>query len=431
MSGLLLMAIVIFILLLIGVPIGVSLAWGMLVMISSSHIMNYQFVAQSLYSGLDNFTLIAIPFFMMAGTIMEVGGLSKRLVRAADSLVGNVTGNLGMVTILACMFFGAVSGSSMATVAAIGGVMLPEMVRAGYDKKYATALVAMAGGLGFIVPPSTPMVVYGATCNVSIGTLFMAGFGPAVVTGALLMLVNYVYCKKHGFTGTGQEFQVKRVVSAFKDSIWALIMPIIILGGIYAGIFTATESAVVACTYGIIVGLFVYKELKLKKLWLVFKGNVSFMGGLLFTFAPIAAFGALFALMKVPAMITSFFLSITSSALIIGFFLFLIMLVVGMVMQSTPAILLFAPILLPVAKAIGINPIHFGVFLTVSLSLGVVTPPVAMNLFVAQSMTGINAIDICRKGWAFLLALVIATLITLYVPAISLWLPSILGMKIS
>lgn len=431
MSALGLMVLAMVVLLLIGVPIGVSLAMGMLVMVMKSNIMTLPYIAQSLYSGLDSFTLISLPFFMLAGSIMEVGGLSKRLVKAANSLVGNVTGNLGMVTIIACMFFGAVSGSSMATVAAIGGVMLPEMVRAGYDKKYATALVAMAGGLGFIVPPSTPMVVYGATCNVSIGTLFMGGFGPAFITGGLLMVINYLYCKKYGYTGAGQKVRLKNVIAAFKESIWALLMPVIILGGIYCGVFTATEAAVVSCTYGIIVGVFVYKELKLKKLWDIFMGNVSFMGGLLFTFAPIAAMGALFALMKIPAMITNFFLQVTDSTLVIKFFLFLIMLLVGMVMQSTPAILLFAPILLPVATAIGMSAVHFGVFMTVVLSLGVVTPPVAMNLFVAQSMTGINAAEIVNRGRMFLIALIAATLIVLYFPVITLWLPKILGMNIS
>lgn len=430
MSALGIMIIVMVVLLLIGVPIGVALAFGMLTMIANSSVMTLPYMAQSLYSGLDNFTLISLPFFMLAGSIMDVGGLSKRLVRTANSLIGNITGNLGMVAILASMFFGAVSGSSMATVAAIGGVMLPEMVRAGYDKKYATALVAMAGGLGFIVPPSTPMVVYGAACNVSIGSMFMGGFGPAIVTGGLLMIVNYVYCKKAGYTGNGQSVSLKNVLAALKDSIWALLMPLIILGGIYSGYFTATEASVVACTYGIIVGMLVYKELTFKHVWMIFKGNIAFMGGLLFTLAPVAAIGALFAMMKVPQLITDFFFSITDNTLVIKFFLFLLMLAIGMIMQSTPAILLFAPILLPIAKAAGINPIHFGVFITVALSLGVVTPPVAMNLFVAQSMTGINSIEIVRKGMSFLVALIIATLIVLYVPEITLFLPRLLKMPI-
>ena len=430
MSILSIMVLVMVLLLLIGVPIGVALAVGMLVMIFNSDVMTLQYMAQSLYSGLNNFTLISLPFFMLAGSIMDVGGLSKRLVATANSLIGNVTGNLGMVAILASMFFGAVSGSSMATVAAIGGIMLPEMVRAGYDKVYATALVAMAGGLGFIVPPSTPMVVYGAACNVSIGAMFMGGFGPAIVTGGLLMLVNYVYCKKHGHTGNGQKVSLKNVLHCLKDSIWALLMPLIILGGIYTGAFTATEAAVVACTYGIIVGVLVYKELSFPHIWKIFKNNIAFMGGLLFTLAPVAAIGALFAMLKVPQLITSFFFAITDNVLVIKFFLFLLMLVIGMIMQSTPAILLFAPILLPVATAAGINAVHFGVFITVAMSLGVVTPPVAMNLFVAQSMTGINSVEIALRGKAFLFMLIIATLLVLYFPEITLFLPKLLNMPV-
>lgn len=427
MSILGIMILTMVVLLLIGVPIGVALAVGMLVMVTNSDVMTLQYMAQSLYSGLDNFTLISLPFFMLAGSIMDVGGLSKRLVRTANSMIGNITGNLGMVAILASMFFGAVSGSSMATVAAIGGVMLPEMVAAGYDKKYATALVAMAGGLGFIVPPSTPMVVYGAACNVSIGTMFMGGFGPAILTGGLLMLINYFYCKQHGYTGNGQKISLRNILSALRESIWALLMPVIILGGIYTGAFTATEAAVVACTYGIIVGMFVYKELSFKRVWEIFKNNIAFMGGLLFTLAPVAAMGALFALLKVPELITTFFFSITNNGIVIKFFLFLLLLAIGMVMQSTPAILLFAPILLPVATAVGINPVHFGVFITVAMSLGVVTPPVAMNLFVAQSMTGINSVELVRKGKMFLFALIAATLIVLYVPEITLFIPRLLG----
>lgn len=420
MSGMAVMFLVMFGLLVIGVPIGVSLAMGMLALIAVNPIMPMEFVAQSLYTGVASYTLIAIPFFMMAGSIMEVGGLSKRLVNAANSLVGNVTGNLGLVTVLACMFFGAVSGSAMATVAAIGGIMLPEMVRAGYNKTYATALVAVAGSLGIIVPPSSPMVVFGVTNNVSIGALFMGGFGPAVVVGGLLMIVNYYYCKKHGYKGSGAKISLRNILHAFKDAIWALIMPVIILGGIYSGIFTATEAAVISCTYGILVGKFVYKELTFKALWKLLKSNVSFLGGLFFTFAPIGAMGALFAYLKVPTLVTEFFLSITSNPNIIFLMIFGLMIIVGMLMQSTPAILLFSPILLSVATAVGINEVHFGVFMVIALALGFVTPPVAMNLFVAQTMTGINIMQITKKAWPFIIAMIIAILFVMYIPEITL-----------
>lgn len=427
MSGMSVMFLVMLVLLVIGVPIGVSLALGMLALIAVNPIMPMEFVAQSLYTGVASYTLIAIPFFMMSGSIMEVGGLSKRLVNAANSLVGNVTGNLGLVTILACMFFGAVSGSAMATVAAIGGIMLPEMARNGYDKTYATALAAVAGSLGIIVPPSSPMVVFGVTNNVSIGALFMGGFGPAIVVGVLLMVINYVYCKKHGYKGSGTKVSLRGVWLAFKDAIWALIMPLIILGGIYSGIFTPTEAAVIACTYGIFVGKFVYKEFTFKALWNILKSNVSFLGGLFFTFAPIGAMGAMFAYLKVPTLVTEFFLSITTNPHIIFLMIFALMIVVGMLMQSTPAILLFSPILMEVSTAVGINQVHFGVFMVVALALGFVTPPVAMNLFVAQTMTGINIVHITKKAWPFVITMIIATLIIMYVPQITLFPLDLLG----
>lgn len=426
MSGMSVMFLTMVVLLAIGVPIGVSLALGMLALLAVNPIMPMEFMAQSLYTGVASYTLIAIPFFMMAGSIMEVGGLSKRLVNAANSLVGNVTGNLGLVTILACMFFGAVSGSAMATVAAIGGIMLPEMVKAGYDKTYATALTAVAGSLGIIVPPSSPMVVFGVTNNVSIGALFMGGFGPAVVVSVLLMIINYVYCKKHGYKGTGQKVTFHGVFTAFQDAIWALIMPGIILGGIYSGVFTPTEAAVIACTYGILIGAFVYREFTFTKLWNILKSNVSFLGGLFFTFAPIGAMGALFAYLKVPTMVTEFFLSITTNANLIFLMIFGLMIIVGMLMQSTPAILLFSPILMGVATSVGINEVHFGVFMVVALALGFVTPPVAMNLFVAQTMTGINIMHITRKAWPFVISMVVATLIIMYVPSLSLGLLDLL-----
>lgn len=427
MSGMAVMFLTMFVLLAVGVPIGVSLAMGMLALIAVNPIMPMEFVAQSLYTGVASYTLIAIPFFMMAGSIMEMGGLSKRLVNAANSLVGNVTGNLGLVTILACMFFGAVSGSAMATVAAIGSIMLPEMVKAGYDKTYATALVAVAGSLGIIVPPSSPMVVFGVTNNVSIGALFMGGFGPAIVVGVLLMVINYIFCRKLGYHGSGSKVTLRGVLLAFKDAIWALIMPLIILGGIYSGVFTPTEAAVIACTYGILVGAFVYREFSFRSFWGILKSNVSFLGGLFFTFAPIGAMGAMFAYLKIPTLVTEFFLSITTNQHLIFLMIFALMIVVGMLMQSTPAILLFSPILMAVTTTVGINQVHFGVFMVVALALGFVTPPVAMNLFVAQTLTGINIVQITRKAWPFVITMIAATLVIMYVPQITLLPLDLLG----
>ena len=419
---------VMFTLLFLGVPIGVSIACAMLALIHFAPITKLTFIAQSLYSGLDNFTLLSLPFFMIAGTIMEGGGISRRIVKAANSAIGNVTGSLGMVSIIACMFFGAVSGSAIATVAAIGSIMLPAMDQEGYNRTYATALIAVAGSLGMIVPPSTPMVVYGVTNNVSIGALFMGGFLPAMVVGGLLMTVNYFTCKKYGWVGKNHRLSGKEIAKTFWDAKWALMMPVIILGGIYSGVVTPTEASVVGCSYGIIVGRFIYKELTWRNIWEMYKKNTSFIGAMLFTFAPAGALSAIFAYMKIPAKITAFFISISSNPYVILFMILILLLIVGMFLETTPSMLLISPILLAVVQEIGVHPVHFGIFMVLALCVGLVTPPVAMDLFVAQSMTGIDMISIARTGKWLILSMIAATLIILYVPWISLVLPKLFSM---
>lgn len=380
------MFLVMFGLMFLGVPIAVSIYIAMLVLIGMNPVTTTNFIAQTLYGGVASFTNLALPFFMICGTIMETGGLSKRLVRFANSLVGGITGSLGMVTVIACMFFGAVSGSAPATVAAIGSIMIPMMVSNGYNKYYATGLTCCAGGLGVIVPPSYPMVLYGVTCNVSVGKLFIAGLGPAFVVGGLLML----------------------------------IMPVIILGGIYSGIFTATEAAVVASVYGIVIGLFVHRELKLEKLWAIFRDNAAFIAGTMFVMAPSKATGQVFAYLNITKIIANFMFSISTNPYIVLCMIFVIMFIVGMFVQTTPAIVILAPTLLAVVSQVGIDPIHFGIIMTLALAIAFVTPPVALNLFVGSSMTGLSIDKIVRAFMPFLIGLIVAFFIVSFVPAISL-----------
>lgn len=419
------MFLVMFGLMFLGVPIAVAIFLALFYLIAVNPVTTTNFVAQSLYSGIASFTNLALPFFMISGTIMETGGLSKRLVNAANSLVGGVTGSLGMVTVIACMFFGAVSGSAPATVAAIGSIMIPMMVQSGYNKYYATALVCCAGGLGVIVPPSFPMVLYGVTCNVSVGQLFMAGLGPACVVGGILMIINYIYCYKAGLKGENS-FSVKNVTKSFWDAKWALVMPVIILGGIYGGYFTATEAAVVAAVYGIVVGLFVYKELKLMVLWKIFEDNTAFIAGTMFVMAPAKATGSVFAYLGVTQIISNFLFAISKTYYVVLFMIFVILFIVGMFVQTTPAIVILAPTLLAVVRQVGVNPIHFGLIMTLALAIAFVTPPVALNLFVGSSMTGISIDKITRAAWPFLIGLILSFFIVAYVPAISL---AILGIK--
>ncbi|MFZ7102335.1 MAG: TRAP transporter large permease [Peptococcaceae bacterium] len=419
---------IMFILLLLGVPIGVAMGLGVASGLVFTQITAPAYIAQSLYAGLNSFPLLALPFFMIAGTIMNVGGLSRQLVKVANAMIGNVTGGLGAVAILACMFFGAISGSAPATVAAIGSVMLPQMVQAGYDKYYAVGLVAVAGGLGVIVPPSFPLVLYGVTNNVSIGALFIAGIGPAIVVGSVLMLFNYIISKRRGYQGSGEEASIKQFFKTAWEAKWALLMPVIILGGIYGGIFTPTEAAVASVVYGLIVAAFVYKELNISKIWGIYKDTTSFLGGMMLTFVPAISMGTLFALMGVPEQINAFFLGISTNYYVLLFVFFLVMLVIGMFVETAPTIIILSPIFLNLFKDLGINPVHFGVVITISLAIAFVTPPAAVNLFVASTLSGISVEKIARKALPFVMALFVSLILIGFIPGISLKLLDILGM---
>ena len=410
----------------IGVPIGICLIFPCFLMLLVNPVTSASFLAQSFYTGVASSSMIALPFFMICGNIMDKGGISKRLVNAANNCIGGITGSLGMVTILACMFFGAVSGSAVATVAAIGAIMLPEMVRNGYDKYYATGMCAVAGGLGIIVPPSYPMVVYGITNNESIGDLFIAGLAPAVLVGALLMFVNYLYCKKHGIRGSNK-FHLRTALKGFWDAKWALLMPVIILGGIYSGIFTPTESAVVATVYGIIIGRFVYKEVTFRQLWDEFRSTATFSGGMMWTVAPATAIGLIFAYLGVNKAIAAFFLGISSNMYIVMFLIVCILFIIGMFMQTTPAIVIFSPVLLGVAEAVGVNSLQFGQVMNLALAVGFCTPPVCANVFVAQSMTGMPMDKIVKPAIPFIAVLILALLAVAFFPVFTVGVVNLLG----
>ena len=410
----------------IGVPIGICLIFPCFLMLLVNPVTSASFLAQSFYTGVASSSMIALPFFMICGNIMDKGGISKRLVNAANNCIGGVTGSLGMVTILACMFFGAVSGSAVATVAAIGAIMLPEMVRNGYDKYYATGMCAVAGGLGIIVPPSYPMVVYGITNNESIGDLFIAGLAPAALVGGLLMFVNYLYCKKHGIKGNNK-FHLKTALKGFWDAKWALLMPVIILGGIYSGIMTATESAVVATVYGIIIGRFVYKEVTFRQLWDEFRATATFSGGMMWTVAPATAIGLIFTYLGVNKAIAGFFLGISSNTYIVMFLIVCILFLIGMFMQTTPAIVIFSPVLLGVAEAVGVSSLQFGQVMNLSLAVGFCTPPVCANVFVAQSMTGMPMDKIVKPAIPFIGVLILALLMVAFFPFLTTGVVNLLG----
>ena len=293
------------------------------------------------------------------------------------------------------------------------------MVQEGYSKYYATALACCAGGLGVIVPPSYPLVLYGVTCNQSVGDLFIAGLLPSCVVGGVLILINYAYCKKHHLKGENH-FQMKSAFRAWWDAKWALIMPVIILGGIYGGFFTATEAAVVAVVYGIFIGFVVYRELKIEKLWAVFRDNAAFIAGTMFIMCPAKATGSVFAYLNINQTIADFMFSISSNYYVVMFMIFVIMFIVGMFIQTTPAIIILAPTLLSVVTQVGCDPIHFGIILDLALAIAFVTPPVAINLFVGSSLTGISIDKITKAEMPLLFGLIAAFFVVAFIPAISL-----------
>ena len=421
MEGLIIVCVAL-VLLFIGVPVGIAFCMAMITGAVFLGVSNVQYVAQGMYNGFNSLPIIAIPCFILAGLVMETGGLSKRLIKIADLLVGNTTGGLGAVTILACLFFGAVSGSAPATVAAIGGIMIPAMVQRHYRKDYATGLIACAGGLGVVVPPSIPFIIYGFSTDTSIGDLFIAGIIPAVIIALSLLIVSYFTSKRAGYVGTGKPFEMKAFLKALREGIWALLMPIIILGGIYGGVFTPTEAAVVALVYGLFVSMVIYRELSFRGLFELLDNFVSFNGGIVLTFAPAIALGAIFALLGIPKDITAGLIAISAGNKLIALLLVNgFLLVVGMLLDSITAIIILAPMLLAALQPFGVDPIHFGIIMTLNLAVGFVTPPVAANLFVASGMTGIPIEKIAKVAMPFILALFVSLLLMTYVPELSLF----------
>ena len=424
--------IVLFIMLAIGVPVGFAIGGATMVSMYFCSNLNMVVNAQYCFSGINSFTVMAIPFFMLAGLIMSTGGIAKRIVNFASALIDFVTGALGCVTILACMFFGALSGSGMATTSAIGGMMIPEMKKKGYSSEYAATLVCFGGIVGPIIPPSLSFVLYGATTNTSVPELFLAGVLPGILLGIIFLLMNIFICKK---TKTEvREFEeiknvtfkellqkrIKRIWIATKDGIWALLSPTIILGGIYSGIFTPTEAACISVVYSAFVSFFIYKDLNLKALYntlldaAVLNGITSFLLGYSTVFSTFMTFE------KVPQLISTFLTTISSNPFVVLFFINLILLFIGLFLDTVPAIIVMAPMLLPTVKALGINPVHFGVVMAVNLAIGLCTPPYGCNLFVGAAVAKIKLDSMFKLIIPFFLAAIFALAIITYVPWLSL-----------
>jgi len=407
-------------LLVLTVPIGIALAIATLITIVFSGNMPLQFLAKELVTSVDSFPLLAVPFFVLAGEIMGKGGISKRLFGVASSMVGNKTGGLAIATIITCMFFAAISGSGPATVAAIGGVMIPFMVQEGYDKSFATATVAAAGSIGIIIPPSIPMVMFGVTASASVGDLFISGIIPGVLVGLAMMVWAWYYSKKMGYKGVAEKTSLKKIGQAIWDAKWALLIPIIILGGIYGGIFTPTEAAVVAVVYGLFAAMVLYRELSFKELPKLIYESALTTATVLIIVGAANAFGRLLTIEQIPNKIANWLMTISSNPTVIILLIMALLLFVGMVMDPIAAIIILTPILLPVVTQVGYDPIHFGVLMIINLAIGYFTPPVGVNLFVGSSISGVPMGALSKAAIPYMVSMIIILLLVTFLPQIAL-----------
>jgi C4-dicarboxylate transporter DctM subunit len=408
-----------------GTSIGVSLALSAAVVFYALMDIPLIIVVQRMFTSIDSFSFMAVPFFMLAGAFMSEGGVTKRIVDFSMSLVGALAGGLALVVAVAGMFFAALSGSSAATTAAIGASMIGEMERRGYPRSFAAAVVASAGTVGIVIPPSITMVVYGSIANTSIADLFMGGFAPGILMGASMCLVSWYISKKNGYMGEGR-FSLRRTAKSFIDCFWALMMPIIILGGIYSGVFTPTESAAVAAVYGAFVGLFIYRELTLKDIPRVLLSAAVSTTMIMFVVGGANIFGWILTNAQVPHRLALMFTELTDSPIVFLMLINVLLLVLGTLVNASAAVVILTPILLPVIIQLGIDPLFFGVLMVVNLAIGCITPPVGLDLFVVSSITGISIDEVTKKVLPYIAVLLVDLLILTYFPGIITFLPNLM-----
>ncbi len=417
-----------FILLAIGVPVAFSLGLSSLFYIITAD-ASLIIIPQRMFAGADSFSLMAIPFFVFAGEVMNKSGVTKRIVEFAASFVGFVRGGLAHATIVANIIMAGISGSTTADVAALGSMLIPSMVEAGYERSYSTAVNAAAATIGSIIPPSILMILYGSITGISIGALFVSGFIPGLIVGLGFMIVCYFLARRNPalYDGKSLDFSLKRLVLSFFKAVPALTMPVIIVGGILSGVFTATEAGAIASVYGILVGLFLYKEIGIKDFpdLIVDSANVTGMAMLIVSSAIL--FSWILAIEEIPVMIGTFVTSLSSNSHIVLFIMILSMLVIGCFMDTTAAAIIMVPVYQPIASAMGLNQIHFALVMVLTFIIGGVTPPVGITIYVATAVGKTKFGKVVRNMWPFLAVLLVVLLLVAYVPSISLFLPKLLG----
>lgn len=417
--------ILLFGLMLIGVPVAVALGSSTLITSFIFTDMDLMGISSKIFDGLNKYTLMAIPMFILAGSLLSRGSAAARIITFAKSLVGHLPGGLPIAAILASIIFAAISGSSPATVAAIGSVMYGAIKQAGYNEQFAIGTITTAGTLGILIPPSIVFIVYGVSADESIGKLFMAGVTPGIMIGGMMMFTTYILAKKSGFkAGEMQSFQEQ--IKAFKDAFWALLIIVIVIGGIYGGIFTPTEAGAFSVMYAFFVSFFIYKDIKWKDLYKIILDSAQTSSMIFFIIANAMLFAHFLTDEQIPQQITQMIVEANISPLMFLLIVNILLLIMGQFMEPSSVVMITVPLLLPIGIALGIDPIHLGVIMVVNMEIGMLTPPVGLNLFVASGITGLSMGQVIKASFPMTLVLFIGLMLITYIPAISMWLPNLM-----
>ncbi|MCR4942386.1 MAG: TRAP transporter large permease subunit [Campylobacter sp.] len=417
--------IMLFGLMLIGVPVAISLGTSTVLTMIFFTELDISTIPQLIFDGINKFSLMAIPMFILAGNLLSKGGSARRIIDFAKSMVGHLPGGLPMSAIFACIIFAAVSGSSPATVVAIGSIMFGAIKEAGYPKEYAIGGITTAGSLGILIPPSVVMIVYGVTAEVSIGKLFMAGVMPGILLGFMMLMQTYLGARRLGFRAGKAEPFMQRV-SKFGKAFWALLIIVVVIGGIYGGIFTPTEAAAASAVYALVISLFVYKDIKVKDLWNICLDSALTTSMIFFIITNAVVFAYLLTSEQIPQIIADAMLNADIGKISFLIMVNILLFIMGQFMEPSSVVMIMVPLLLPIATTLGIDPIHFGILLIVNMEIGMITPPVGLNLFVSSGLTGMKLKDVIMACLPWTLTLFVGLILITYIPQISLWLPNMM-----